>query len=103
MDGTISCCGVDCGSCSYYPSDCAGCNAIGGRVFWLAYTGGDVCDIYRCCVLEKGHPHCGQCAELPCHRYDQKDPTRSDEENEAEFLKQMTTLAVLRQAEEKNP
>ena len=88
----MSPCGVICPACSYYPADCAGCAAIQGRVFWLAYTGGTVCDIYRCCT-ERGHPHCGRCAQLPCgHFTDSSDPTKTPEENEADLKKQMSVL-----------
>lgn len=95
MDRNVSPCGVVCPECKFYPGDCAGCAAIEGKVFWLQYMGGDVCDIYQCCIHDKGLAHCGLCAELPCNRYDQKDPTMSDEENEAGFQKQMATLRAL--------
>lgn len=97
MGRIISCCGVVCSECQYYPGDCAGCPAIEGKVFWLQFTGGDVCDIYQCCVEEKGLAHCGLCGELPCERCEQKDPTLSDEENEATFQKQMEVLRALRE------
>ncbi len=93
MKEIISCCGVDCTSCEYYPEICAGCPAIEGKAFWLEYTGGAICDIYKCCILEKKLPHCGKCEELACHRYfDTPDPTKTQEENEADFKRQMKQL-----------
>lgn len=103
MQENISCCGVDCGACRFYPNDCAGCAAIEGRAFWLQFTGGDVCDIYDCCVVQKQYAHCGQCAQLACDRYNQKDPTQSDEENEATFQRQLKTLRRLAAKEAEVP
>lgn len=51
---------------SYYPADCDGCKEIKGKVFWLAYTGEDVFDIYECCVKSKKLGHCGMCEKFPC-------------------------------------
>lgn len=96
MGKIISCCGVVCSECSSYPKECAGCAAIEGRVFWLEYTGGEVCDIYGCCVEKKGLRHCGRCEELPCERYAQKDPTKTDAENEEDFRKQMEQLEKMK-------
>lgn len=92
MKKIISCCGVVCSDCEYYPGECKGCPELKGKVFWLQYTGQSVCDIYDCCVNNKRYPHCGNCKELPCKRYEQKDPTRTAEENEAEFKKQLKQL-----------
>lgn len=46
MDKIISCCGVICSECSYYSTDCKGCRSIRGQVFWLEYTGENICGIY---------------------------------------------------------
>ena len=97
MSEIISCCGVVCSACQYYPTDCAGCPAIEGKAFWLQYTGGNVCEIYQCCVEEKGLAHCGLCPELPCARYEAGDPTRSEEENEAIQREQLAQLRRLAQ------
>lgn len=99
MEGKVSCCGVICPECGYYPGECAGCEAIEGNVFWLQYTGGEICDIYDCCRNRKGLAHCGTCGELPCGRYSQQDPTITPEENEAGFKKQMERLAELKKRE----
>ncbi|MCB6570734.1 DUF3795 domain-containing protein [Eubacterium limosum] len=93
MKEIISCCGVVCTSCEYYPETCSGCPAIEGKAFWLEYTGGDICGIYECCILERKKPHCGKCGELPCHRYfDTPDPTKTPEENKTDFRRQMEQL-----------
>ena len=76
-------CGVLCSECSCFPADCKGCRTIEGKVFWLQYTGGSVCNIYDCCVRKGKRRDCGGCEKLPCPHYDLKDPTISDEENEA--------------------
>lgn len=33
MDKIISCCGVVCSECQYYPIDCKGCPALKGKHF----------------------------------------------------------------------
>ncbi len=53
MNKIISCCGVICSKCEYYPIDCKGCPIIKGQVFWLEYTGEKICGIYDCCVNTK--------------------------------------------------
>lgn len=100
MDKVVSCCGVVCSECEYYSGDCRGCPEIEGKVFWLAYTGGERCAIYDCCVGEKKLPHCGACPELPCARYDLEDPTKSHEENAAALQGQLQQLRGLPDGEE---
>lgn len=53
MNKIISCCGVICSECEYYPIDCKSCPIIKGQVFWLEYTGEKICGIYDCCVNTK--------------------------------------------------
>ena len=43
MNKIISCCGVICSECEYYPIDCKSCPIIKGQVFWLEYTGEKIC------------------------------------------------------------
>lgn len=88
----ISCCGVICTECEYYPKDCKGCPSIGGKPFWLQYSGEDICSIYKCCVVEKKESSCASCEELPCVLYERSDPTKSDEENQAILKKQLEVL-----------
>ncbi|MEM1484766.1 DUF3795 domain-containing protein [Oscillospiraceae bacterium PP1C4] len=92
MARIISCCGMVCSGCDYYPQDCKGCPSIEGKAFWLQFTGGDVCEIYNCCVNEKGLKHCGQCSLLPCELYSNSDPTRSEQENQDILKKQLKQL-----------
>ena len=79
-------CGARCVNCPSFPKECKGCRNIKGRVFWTQYTGDTVCPIWKCCS-EHNRENCGSCPDLPCARF-MKDPTISDEENEAN-LKQM--------------
>lgn len=95
MEEIVSCCGVVCSECQYYPAECGGCPSVQGRVFWLEYTEESICGIYDCCVGQKKLAHCGQCDQLPCTLYEGSDPTRSAEENEATFQKQMKKLRAL--------
>lgn len=92
MDKIISCCGVVCSECKSFSKECKGCPEIKGKVFWLEYTGEDICDIYDCCINEKGLGHCGKCGNLPCERYSKTDPTKSPEENAADQRKQLEQL-----------
>ena len=92
---SISLCGVDCTDCEYFGTEedrCAGCDEIQGKPFWLKYTGEEICRIYECCTYKKKLPHCGKCRRLPCPLYESSDPTKSAEENEAIFLRQMEQL-----------
>lgn len=96
MDQNMSCCGVVCSQCEYYPAQCAGCEAVQGKVFWTRYIGRTVCEKYDCCVNQKKLAHCGMCVELPCRRYELNDPNLSEEENErirAENIKLLKSLS----------
>lgn len=95
MNKIISCCGVVCSECQYYPIDCKGCPPIKGEVFWLEYTNEKVCAIYDCCLNIKKLTHCGKCKELPCDRYHGFDPTKTPEENESDLIKQLTLLRLM--------
>lgn len=79
----LTVCGCDCKYCKQYKDTCGGCTQIKGRVYWAPYIGSEVCPIYGCCE-NKGHDHCGTCADLPCPIYfDTRDPSMSEEEHEA--------------------
>ena len=99
MDKIISCCGVICSECRYYPAECKGCSTMQGHVFWLAYTDEKICAIYECCMNQEKLPHCGKCNKLPCSRYDGSDPTKTQEENEDDFIKQLETLHSMDECE----
>lgn len=96
MDKIVSCCGCVCSECDHFPADCSGCPEIKGKAFWLEYTDLQVCDIYDCCVNERRQVHCGNCSELPCYRYDLDDPTKSREQNQEDFKKQMEQLKSMK-------
>lgn len=92
MERILSCCGVVCSECRYYPKECTGCPDIKGKPYWLDYTGEEICSIYDCCVITKQIKHCGKCAELPCEQYDGEDPTKTAEENEYDHSEQLRNL-----------
>ena len=77
---SIAPCGAVCAECGYYPLQCAGCGKIKGKVYWLKFTGANVCPVYDCCVNNKKQKNCGMCEKLPCEKFT-KDPTVSDEQN----------------------
>ncbi len=83
-------CGARCVECASFPTMCKGCRKIKGRVFWLRYTGDEVCSIWKCCK-DRHRQNCGGCPELPCARF-MKDPTITDEENEANLRKMIEQL-----------
>ena len=90
---TMSVCGVQCNACEHYPDICLGCKALEGKPYWLQYVEDrNVCDIYECCKKSKKLKHCGHCHELPCILYEAQDPTKSEEDNQKEFLMQMKNL-----------
>lgn len=95
MDKVVSCCGVICSECEYFEKSCKGCTDIGGKPFWLEFTGQSICDIYDCCINRNRYKHCGQCLDLPCDFYEQDDPTKSKQENNETFQKQLAQLAVM--------
>ena len=84
-------CGAVCIKCGLFPKTCEGCRKIKGKVYWLQYTGGDVCKVYDCCINQKGQTNCGKCDCLPCERFT-KDPTISDEQNKANLKKMIERL-----------
>ena len=57
-------CGAVCVECASFPLECGGCRKIKGKVFWLRYTGDDVCRIYDCCRTRR-KKNCGDCPDLP--------------------------------------
>lgn len=97
MEKILSCCGMICSECEYYPADCKGCKEIKGKVFWLEFTGENCCEIYHCCN-ERGYQNCGQCEELPCSHYEKNDPTKTKEENAKDHCRQMKNLEEYHQA-----
>lgn len=92
-------CGARCVECTSFPKECQGCRKIKGKVFWLPYTGHDLCPIWKCC-REKQRENCGGCPELPCERF-MKDPSISEEENAANLRKMMENLNQMSKIPEK--
>lgn len=84
-------CGARCVNCKSFPKECNGCRNIKGKVFWTQYTGDTVCPTWKCCSEHK-RKNCGNCPDLPCVRF-MKDPTISDEENEANLKKMIDNLS----------
>lgn len=84
-------CGALCAECALFPKDCEGCRKIKGKVYWLQFTGGEVCRVYDCCVNSKGQKSCAKCENLPCERFT-KDPTVFDEQNEANLKRMLHRL-----------
>ena len=41
---------------------------IKGKVFWLQYTGDDICPIWKCCKDQKRN-NCGGCPRFPCSHF----------------------------------
>lgn len=93
-------CGARCVECPSFPKECKGCRKIKGKVFWLQYTGDVVCPIWKCCK-EKKRENCGGCPDLPCSRF-MKDPSISDEENEANLKKMMANLGSYKNSMDNN-
>lgn len=84
-------CGAICAECARFPAECAGCRTISGKVHWLQYTGAACCAVYDCCVNSKKIENCGNCERLPCEKFT-KDPTISDEQNQANLQKMIGGL-----------
>ncbi len=84
-------CGAKCVECPSFPKTCKGCRKIKGKAFWLQYTDYDLCPIWKCCK-EQNRKHCGGCPQLPCARF-MKDPSLSDQENEANLKRMINNLS----------
>lgn len=96
MEKIISCCGMLCSECKYYPGDCPGCPKLAGKPFWLQYVEDEVCSIYDCCINKRQYEHCGKCKSLPCKKYfEGEDPTMSKEEIEEIDKKRLELLKSL--------
>ena len=94
MNQMLSVCGLLCNKCQHYDKLCQGCYAIKGSTFWANEMMSDkICPIFRCCIFNKGHSNCGQCAELPCSTFtDLKDPNVTDDEHQQSIRERITRL-----------
>lgn len=95
MNKIVSCCGVICSDCEYYPKVCKGCPEIKGKPYWLQYAGSEVCPIYNCCINDRQFDHCGWCENLPCEKYRNDDPFKTKEENDEILRNQINQLKKL--------
>jgi len=61
-------CGLYCGACIDYLvyKNCHGCGCECGKC--AASRHHKQCDIYKCCLEQKGLSACSECQELPCAR-----------------------------------
>lgn len=97
MGNNISCCGSDCGACSFYGNICIGCSQACGKVFHAPE--GRPCPIYDCCRNQHGFLSCGECKELPCEIIlGTRDPGLSEEE----FMKTVEERVKRLKGEENN-
>ena len=86
-------CGLYCGDCEHLGALCKGCGNEGGKPFWTAAIGMEICPLHDCCVNGKGLEHCGLCGEFPCEIFlTLRDPALSDEEFNQSLQKRKTTL-----------
>ena len=60
----LSLCGADCSKCSYL-SECGGCNANGGKPFFIF---GNDCEIFQCASSKKVKG-CGGCDSANCSTF----------------------------------
>jgi len=85
-------CGACCDGCSRYGKECAGCEAIKGKVYWVQYIGSKVCPIFEC-ARNKGFKTCGDCPEIPCGLwFSLKDPGMSEAEHKDSIDKRVSAL-----------
>ena len=61
----MNACGVDCAECPSFGSECRGCAAEQGQVYWTAFMGEHICPLYAC-AQKKGMKDCGHCGDVPC-------------------------------------
>jgi hypothetical protein len=78
----ICVCGACCDGCPKHKSGCAGCEVIGGKVYWANYIGFDVCHVFKC-ARDRLFKNCGDCSEIPCRLwFSLRDPAMTEEEHE---------------------
>jgi hypothetical protein len=61
-------CGLYCGVCSDYlvNKECHGCFCECGECASAYHR--EECDLYQCCVEQRGYEGCHECEELPCSK-----------------------------------
>jgi hypothetical protein len=86
-------CGLYCGSCEYLEVRCRGCGHEQGKPFWTKGIGGEVCQLYDCCINTKHLEHCGMCDDFPCEMFlSLRDPSLSDEEFKKSLMERQENL-----------
>jgi hypothetical protein len=88
-------CGAYCAECPQYGKECKGCAETGGRVYWAAYIGKEICPYYQC-TQDQGFRHCGECGKMPCDLWHSlKDPSWTDEQHEQSIKDRVKKLKSL--------
>ena len=94
MSKRITVCGVFCQSeCRAFGNECAGCEALEGKVSWVKQIDKFVCPIYDN-VKEKALQNCGECDNLPCDIWliETKNPELTDKEYFQEIAHRIDNL-----------
>ena len=74
-------CGIYCGDCEFFRTQCEGCGYVAGKPFWTAQIPSGVCPLYDCCSNQKQMEHCGLCEDFPCKIFmELRDPNMTDKE-----------------------
>jgi hypothetical protein len=85
-------CGACCDDCPRHGSECAGCEAIEGKVYWVQYIGADVCPVFKC-ARDKVLNNCGDCSDIPCELwFSLRDPQLSEEEHYKSIEERVSAL-----------
>jgi len=72
----IGCCGIDCGLCPrFYTQGNSRCPGCGGEGFEVKHP---PCAVKTCCADKHELEACGQCAEYPCQKYENKEKIQRD-------------------------
>ena len=91
-------CGLYCGACAHFQSQCPGCGYVKGKPFWTAMMKIDVCPLHSCCVNTKQLEYCGICDEFPCRTFlELRDPSMTDEEAEESLRLRKNALTKRRE------
>lgn len=73
---TIGCCGIRCGLCPrFYTAGASRCPGCGGEGFAEKHP---PCGVKTCCAEQHGLELCGQCAEYPCKKYENREKIERD-------------------------
>ncbi len=76
----FSVCGIDCKSCHDFLSNCNGCRAMQGKIYWTKQVGFSCSPIYQC-VKDNKMSDCGECNRLPCDVWmSLNDPSLTEQE-----------------------